>query len=69
MSMTAMKKNFENKTVQLFPGDTYTKFGTVIDINEVGVTFSITKSNSSDYVVGGVYFIAFSANLKFALVE
>ena len=67
--MTAqMTRNFENKTVQIYPGDTYKKWGRVIDINSAGVTFEITWSASADYVVGDIYFISYSAGLKFKLV-
>jgi hypothetical protein len=62
-----MIRNFENKTVQIFPGDTKSKCGKVLDINSAGVTFLITYSQCSDYVVGDVYFIAYSAKLTFKI--
>jgi hypothetical protein len=66
--MTAqMTRNFENKIVQIYPGDTYKKWGRVIDINSEGVTFEITKSTCDDYVVGDIYFISYSARLTFKL--
>ena len=70
--MQAMKEQFLGRTVQIFPGDTDDKFGEVLDINEAGVTFRITKVNSgnylSKYAVGEIRFIAFSTGLTFRLV-
>ncbi len=66
---TQMLRNFENKTIQLYPGDSNAKFGKVLDANSGGVTFLITKSNCDRYAEGDVYFISYSANLKFKIVE
>lgn len=52
-----MRENFLNKEVNIFPGDTLSKSGVVIDINPQGVTFHITKSHSDDYLIGQIYFI------------
>jgi hypothetical protein len=52
--------------VQIYPGDTYQKWGDIIDINNNGVLFKITKSETSDYKVGSIRFISYSANLNFA---
>ena len=64
-----MKKQFLGKIVQIYPGDTYTKFGEVVDINEAGVTFRITKSQARDLSVDEVVFYAFSNKLTFKLAE
>jgi hypothetical protein len=64
-----MSKKFLNKQVQLYPNDTYSKFAIVRDINDSGVVFEITKSErASDYIVGSLVFIAYSARLNFTLV-
>lgn len=67
--MEFMKKKFLNKEVQIYPGDTYYKYGIVRDINEGGVVFEITKSNANDYTPGALIFIAWSARLMFELVN
>jgi len=67
--MDYMKKTYLNKEVQIYPGDTYTKYGIVRDINEQGVVFEITRSHVAHYKVGDLYFIAFSARLAFKLVK
>lgn len=70
MAKNYMKETFLNKEVQIYPGDTYSKFGIVRDINENGVVFEITRSNeTSNYKVGNIYFIAYSNNLTFKLTK
>lgn len=67
--MEYMKKTYLNKEVQIYPGDTNSKYGIVRDINEQGVVFEITRSHVDHYKVGDLYFIAFSARLTFKLVK
>ena len=62
-----MIDTYLNKEVQICPGDTYSKFGIVRDINENGVTFEITRSNASRFQVGDIVFISYSNNLIFTL--
>lgn len=64
-----MTATFLNKEVQIYPGDTQSKFGIVREINENGVVFEITRSNSSTYHKGEIVFIAFSARLAFTLAK
>lgn len=63
-----MNDEFLNKEVQIYPGDTYKKKGIVRDINNAGVVFEITMSESSQYTVGKLHFISWAANLCFKLV-
>ena len=67
--MEQMKAQFLNKEVQVYPTDTHKKFARVVDINPVGVTFLVTKSEGARWKVGDIKFIAYSANLSFTLVE
>lgn len=53
------------KEVQIYPGDTYRKWGRIVDIKDYGVLFQITKSEAPDYEVGSYRFISFSAKLSF----
>lgn len=62
-----LKDNFLGKIVNIYPGDTKKKSGRVIDINSAGVTFEIIKSESSDYKVGSLRFIAYSLRLTFEI--
>mgnify|MGYP003294253172 CR=1 FL=1 len=56
------------KVVQIYPGDTYSKWGRILEINDQGVLFEITKAdyNAPSYKVGSIRFISYSANLNFA---
>ena len=65
--MEAMKAQFLGKVVVVYPGDTHTKFGIVLGINEVGVTFKATNTTAM-WRNNTINFIAFSANLKFAIM-
>ena len=38
-------KHFLNKEVEIFPNDSYTKCGIVIDVDAYGVTIKITSAN------------------------
>jgi len=65
--MNYLKVTYLNKEVQIYPGDTYYKYGIVRDISDAGVVFEITRTNASDFDVGSLRFIAFSSNLTFSL--
>jgi hypothetical protein len=67
--MDFMKKKFLNKEVQIYPGDTYYKYGIVRDINEAGAVFEITRTNADNYTCGSLHFISWAANLSFKMVD
>ncbi len=55
------------KEVRLYPSDSYKKCGTVEEVSEHGVVFTITEAESkSGYEVGKKVYIAFSARLSFS---
>lgn len=61
-------KEWIGKYVQVYPGDTWSKFGTVADVSSAGVTFIVDgkRSKDADWKEDGIrYFIAFSSNLSF----
>ena len=69
-----MRKEINNmndllgKEVQIYPSDTYSKWGRIININDNGILFLITKADSGcglAYEVGCYRFISYSANLTF----
>ena len=64
-----MTATFLNKEVQIYPADSHSKFGIVREINDSGVVFEITRSDSSVYHKGEIVFIAFSARLAFTLAR
>ena len=56
------------KEVQIYPSDTYKKWGKIININDNGVLFLITRAENncgSGYEIGSYRFISYSANLSF----
>ena len=55
------------REVQIYPGDTYSKWGRIIEINDNGVLFEITRAHKdcTGYTPGSYRFIAYSANLTF----
>jgi hypothetical protein len=62
--------DFIGKEVSIYPRDTRSKMGIVLDITPAGVMFKITKADlSSGYTVGEVVFISYSANLSFSCKE
>lgn len=67
MASKYMTDTYLGKEVQIYPGDTYSKFGIVRDINDNGVAFEITRSEASRYRVGDIVFISYSNNLTFTL--
>ena len=56
------------KEIQLYPGDTKSKFGKIIVWSKEGILLTITKSNSSDYEVGKDYYISHSKSLIFKVL-
>jgi hypothetical protein len=64
-----MKLHFLNKEVQLFPTDTYYKFGIVEEINEYGIVIKITKAHKeSGYRAGQRVYFSHSCSLKLVTV-
>lgn len=61
------KSEWMGKEVQIYPGDTRSKWGKIVGMNEHGVTFLITRYNGTDgeWVVGKHKFIAYSSKLTF----
>lgn len=57
------------KVVQIYPNDTYEKYGEIIEITNNGILFKITKAESnSGYEINSFCFISYSANLTFSYI-
>lgn len=67
-NFSSMKVFFMGKVVRIYPGDTYSKEGRIVDINEKGVTFRITSSQANAFSVGKLHFEAWKS-LSFELVN
>ena len=60
------KENYVGKYVQLYPSDTYYKFGIITDLDDLGWTIKITKAHErATEEVGEVIFISHSTNVRF----
>jgi len=64
--MEKVLKSLIGKEVQIYPGDSDSKFGIVTSVGPEGVLFKITKSNCNNYVVGKQHFISYSSRLSFS---
>ena len=65
-----MLKEYIGKEIQLYPADTYKKWGILLDYSPVGILVKITRCIShSEYRKGDVAFFAYSARLHFKFVQ
>ena len=62
------KEHYVGKAIQLFPGDTYRKFGVIKNVDDLGWIVEITESKCDHYKAGQEYFISHSYEFKFAFV-
>lgn len=58
-------KLFLGKDVKIYPGDTYRKTGTVVAVDDNGITFKVLSYDGSDsqWVVGKMIFISYSVKI------
>lgn len=66
--MIKCMQDLVGKEVQIYPGDTYKKWGIVLEVNDNGMLFEITRAESGapSYSPGSIRFISYSANLNIA---
>lgn len=69
--MIKCMQDLVGKKVQIYPGDTYKKWGIVLEVNDNGILFEITEAEKGapSYQEGSIRFIAYSANLNIAYYE
>lgn len=65
------KENYIGKEIQLYPGDTYKKWGVIKDIDDLGWTIKITdvEDCGSEYKIGDKIFISHSKPFSFKFLE
>jgi hypothetical protein len=66
------KADYEGRNIQLYPGDTFYKYGTITKVDDLGWTVKITKSapnSNNHWKVGKSYFISHSTNFVFEFVD
>ena len=56
------------KKIQLYPGDTYSKYGIIKKWTEHGIVIKITESDASAYKVNSEYYISHSKSLIFKIL-
>ena len=65
------------KSIQLYPGDTVSKYGKIVDLDDLGWTIKITRNSASNnryshdysFEEGETYFISHSRNFTFRFIE
>ena len=65
------KSKYIGKRVRLYPGDTYYKYATIEDVDDLGWTFKITKSserNGDNWKVGQSYFVNHAKSVVFEFI-
>lgn len=66
------KENYIGKEIQLYPGDTYKKWGFIENVDDLGWTIIITdmqKDYNPSYKIGDRVFISHSKPLSFIFLE
>lgn len=66
------KESYIGKEIQLYPGDTYKKYGIIENVDDLGWTIKITDSDSAydnEYKIGCTFFISHSKAFRFRFLE
>ena len=65
--MKYVKENYVGTAIQLYPGDTVSKWGEILNVDDLGWTIKITRVNKErdPYCTGDVIFISHSKNFIF----
>lgn len=69
--MKYVKEDYVGKQIQLYPGDSVSKWGEILNVDDLGWTIKITKVNKENdpYNVGDVIFISHSKNFTFTFMQ
>jgi hypothetical protein len=65
------KSKYIGRQVRLYPGDTYSKYAVITDLDDLGFTFKIIKSspsNGDNWKVGQSYFVSHSKSVVFEFI-
>jgi hypothetical protein len=66
------KDEYIGKEIQLYPGNTYKKWGIIKDVDDLGWTIKITDTEedyNSQYKIGDTIFISHSKPFSFRFLE
>ncbi len=67
MSVIKGIKEFVGKEVQIYPNDTYKKYGILLEVSEHGFLFKITESKADNYKKDDLLFIAHATGVTMLL--
>lgn len=62
------KSQYVGKEIRLYPGDTYSKWGIIENVDDLGWTIRITKSYAQNWAEGKIVFISHSKEFIFNFV-
>lgn len=63
------KEHYVGKRIQLYPSDSSRKFGTIVDVDDLGWTVKITSSEDDrGWKTNSTIFISHSTNFRFAFI-
>lgn len=60
-------ENYLNKFVKIYPNDTYSKWGYIRRVDDIGFLYEVTKANEKESL--GTFFVSHSMGLRYKLVE
>lgn len=60
-------KDYVDKFVQIYPNDTYSKWGYIRRVDDLGFLYEITKANEESDL--GIFFVSHSTLFRFKLME
>lgn len=65
------KHNYIGKNIQLYPGDTYKKYGKILNVDDLGWTIEITDVSSgyNIHAIGDVVFISHSKPFTYNILQ
>lgn len=67
------KEKYVGRKIQLFPGDSVSKWGIIEDVDDLGFTIRITKVARANYIQGysecETYFINHGSNIIFKFMD
>lgn len=63
------KQNYIGKNIQLYPGDTFKRYGKILNVDDLGWTIEITDTNSRIYAIGDVIFISHSKSFIYKILQ
>lgn len=58
-------KDYLNKFIKIYPNDTYSKWGYIRKVDDIGFLYEVTKANNKSDL--GVFFVSHSMGFRYKL--